>query len=192
MAALIQVVARQAQLTFGRGVFADELFRDCLARLHRIIGQVTYKDVNLDLNLLQALSKTTNGGNEAPIAYISLYDNSKFQHDYSALIPVVGGEQLVEAQRHPDLTVSPDSAPCCLTPTERNFHEILALDGPLAFLDILAPPYDGVKRDCHYYTVSSSPAGEDNVCLHGVSPPRDFWCASSLYTGPPIEPSTAQ
>uniref|UniRef100_A0A6M2CQX9 Uncharacterized protein n=1 Tax=Rhipicephalus microplus TaxID=6941 RepID=A0A6M2CQX9_RHIMP len=111
---------------------------------------------------------------------------------YSPLIPVVGGEQLVEAQRHPDLTVSPDSAPCCLTPTERNFHEILALDGPLAFLDILAPPYDGVKRDCHYYTVSSSPAGEDNVCLHGVSPPRDFWCASSLYTGPPIEPSTAQ
>ncbi|KAL1428359.1 hypothetical protein MTO96_002741 [Rhipicephalus appendiculatus] len=225
MAALIQVVARQAQLTFGRGVFADELFRDCLARLQRIIGQVTYKDVNLDLNLLQTLSKTTNGGNEAPITYISLHDSLIFSmsifiirrgeriplHDhpgmfgvlkvlhgsgtirsYSALMPVSGGEAVIEAQRHPDLTVGPDSAPCCLTPTERNFHEIRALDGPLAFLDILAPPYDSVKRDCHYYSVSSSPAGEGNVRLDSVSPPRDFWCVSSTYDGPPIGPLTAQ
>lgn len=173
----------------------------------------------MDLDLLHTLSKTTNGGNAAPVTYISLYDSVVFSmsifiirrgeriplHDhpgmfgvlkvlygsgtirsYSALMPPGSDKEVIEAQRHPDLTVGPDSAPCCLTPTERNFHEIRALDGPLAFLDVLAPPYDSVTRDCHYYNVTSSPVGEANVRLRSVSPPRDFWCGSSAYTGPPI------
>lgn len=223
MAALIQVVARQAQLTFARSFLADEAFRDCLVRLQRTIGQVTCKDVNLDEKLLHALSKTTNGGSAAPVTYISLYESRAFSmsifiirrgeriplHDhpgmfgvlkvlhgsgticsYSAQRPHSGDEAVLEAQRHPDLTVAPDSAPCCLTPTERNLHEIRALDGPLAFLDILAPPYDGVERDCHYYSVAPPPASETTsaVRLRRVAPPRDFWCDSAPYRGPPIGP----
>ncbi|KAH6932909.1 hypothetical protein HPB50_010675 [Hyalomma asiaticum] len=219
MAALIQVVARQAQLTFARGFFADEAFRECLSRLQRTIGQVTCKDVNLDEKLLHALSRTTNGGNAAPVTYISLYESRVFSmsifiirrgeriplHDhpgmfgvlkvlhgsgticsYSPLMSHNGDEAVFEAQRHPDLTVAPDSAPCCLTPTERNLHEIRALDGPLAFLDILAPPYDSVERDCHYYSVTATSAEEGNVRLRRVAPPRDFWCESAPYRGPPI------
>lgn len=219
MAALIQGVARQAQLTFARSFVADETFCECLARLQRAIGQVTCKDVNLDEKLLHALSKTTNGGNAAPVTYIPLYEGRTFSmsifiirrgeriplHDhpgmfgvlkvlhgsgtlcsYSAVRPQRSSDDTVlEAQRHPDMAVAPSSAPCCLTPTERNFHEIRALEGPLAFLDILAPPYDGVERDCHYY---SATADGEAVRLQRVEPPRDFWCDSAPYRGPPIGP----
>lgn len=220
MAALIQGVARQAQLTFARSFVADETFCECLARLQRAIGQVTCKDVNLDEKLLHALSKTTNGGNAAPVTYIPLYEGRTFSmsifiirrgeriplHDhpgmfgvlkvlhgsgtlcsYSAVRPQAScdDDAVLEAQRHPDMAVAPNSAPCCLTPTERNFHEIRALEGPLAFLDILAPPYDGVERDCHYY----SPVTDgEAVRLRRVDPPRDFWCDSAPYRGPPIGP----
>ncbi|KAK8768286.1 hypothetical protein V5799_015514 [Amblyomma americanum] len=105
---------------------------------------------------------------------------------YSAVRPPSGDE--LEAERHPDVAVSSDSAPCCLTPTERNFHEIRALDGPLAFLDILAPPYDGKVRDCHYYSVADGVAAAV-VRLRRMEPPGDFWCENATYRGPPIAPN---
>lgn len=49
--------------------------------------------------------------------------------------------------------VTPHSPTCVLSPEEGNFHEIHAREGPLAFVDILAPPYDqdSGSRQCHYY-----------------------------------------
>uniref|UniRef100_A0A672H3L3 2-aminoethanethiol (cysteamine) dioxygenase a n=1 Tax=Salarias fasciatus TaxID=181472 RepID=A0A672H3L3_SALFA len=55
---------------------------------------------------------------------------------------------------------SETSGPCLLSPARDNLHRIDAVDGPAAFLDILAPPYnpdDG--RDCHYYKVLVPAAG---------------------------------
>ncbi|KAK3562714.1 hypothetical protein QTP86_005669 [Hemibagrus guttatus] len=47
-----------------------------------------------------------------------------------------------------------ESPPCVLYPQRDNLHQIEAVDGPTAFLDILAPPYDPDDgRDCHYYKV---------------------------------------
>ncbi|KAL8186922.1 UNVERIFIED_CONTAM: hypothetical protein K2H54_022027, partial [Gekko kuhli] len=47
---------------------------------------------------------------------------------------------------------TPASAPCRLSPHTDNLHQIDAVGGPAAFLDILAPPYDPEHgRDCHYY-----------------------------------------
>lgn len=48
-----------------------------------------------------------------------------------------------------------------LTPTMSNYHEIGALETPVAFLDILAPPYDthieGIgPRTCRYYKVAKT------------------------------------
>ena len=66
-------------------------------------------------------------------------------------------------------SVTPDSVPCLLSPSESNIHKIESVGGPAAFLDILAPPYniepdpymeDQEERDCHYFRVLSEPVSE--------------------------------
>ena len=49
--------------------------------------------------------------------------------------------------------VTIDSPPCVLTPVTGNYHQVAAVGGPMAFLDILSPPYDHDRglRECHYY-----------------------------------------
>uniref|UniRef100_A0AAV2JMD0 2-aminoethanethiol dioxygenase n=1 Tax=Knipowitschia caucasica TaxID=637954 RepID=A0AAV2JMD0_KNICA len=91
----------------------------------------------------------------------------------------------------------PQSGPCVLSPEQDNLHQIQALDGPSAFMDILAPPYDPDHgRDCHYYTVLSEgqaaeppgpqgPPGQQ-VWLQEVPQPADFWCGAEPYPGPPV------
>ncbi|XP_074519312.1 2-aminoethanethiol dioxygenase-like [Halichoeres trimaculatus] len=97
---------------------------------------------------------------------------------------------------------SDSSGPCLLTPLRENLHQIHAVDGPAAFLDILAPPYnpeDG--RDCHYYRVLH-PVGEgggrqrekgeekeeerEESWLLEVPQPDDFWCGGEAYLGPAV------
>ncbi|XP_070846959.1 2-aminoethanethiol (cysteamine) dioxygenase a [Chaetodon trifascialis] len=100
---------------------------------------------------------------------------------------------------------SENSGPCLLTPVRDNLHQIDAVEGPAAFLDILAPPYnpdDG--RDCHYYKVLQSAAeggtdgkstkeeqGEDKdkeeeAWLLEIPQPEDFWCGGEQYPGPAV------
>ncbi|XP_028991127.1 2-aminoethanethiol (cysteamine) dioxygenase a [Betta splendens] len=91
--------------------------------------------------------------------------------------------------------------PCLLTPVRDNLHHIEAVDGPAAFLDILAPPYnpdDG--RDCHYYKVLRTAAGgdtgggrtgegeegEEEAWLLEIPQPEDFWCGGEPYPGPAV------
>ena len=84
------------------------------------------------------------------------------------------------------------SGPCVLAPHRDNLHRIDAVDGPTAFLDILAPPYDPDDgRDCHYYKVvppggeAGAPQGSE-VWLMDVPQPHDFWCGSEPYPGPGV------
>ncbi|XP_067908540.1 2-aminoethanethiol dioxygenase-like isoform X2 [Heterodontus francisci] len=92
-----------------------------------------------------------------------------------------------------------ESGPCLLTPLHSNMHQIDALDGPAAFLDILAPPYDPeAGRDCHYFKVlqvseSSGKASpgppqqeQEAVWLLEVPQPADFWCGGEPYPGPKV------
>lgn len=100
---------------------------------------------------------------------------------------------------------SENSGPCLLTPVRDNLHQIDAVDGPAAFLDILAPPYnpdDG--RDCHYYKVLQTVAdgetdGKSNEEQQGeekekeemkwlleIPQPEDFWCGGEPYPGPAV------
>ncbi|XP_054457537.1 2-aminoethanethiol (cysteamine) dioxygenase a [Anoplopoma fimbria] len=94
---------------------------------------------------------------------------------------------------------SEDSGPCLLTPLQDNLHQIDTVEGPAAFLDILAPPYnpdDG--RDCHYYKVLQTVAeggtdgrsgevqqGEETWLLE-IPQPEDFWCGGEPYPGPAV------
>lgn len=100
---------------------------------------------------------------------------------------------------------SETSGPCLLTPLRDNLHQIDAVEGPAAFLDILAPPYspdDG--RDCHYYKVLQTVAegeadgknkeeqqgeekGKDEESwLLEIPQPEDFWCGGEAYPGPTV------
>ncbi|XP_075697253.1 2-aminoethanethiol dioxygenase [Rhinoderma darwinii] len=97
--------------------------------------------------------------------------------------------------------------PCLLSPHRDNLHQISAVDGPAAFLDILAPPYDPDDgRDCHYYkplpptqapsSASSEQSGDGGAEASGVHPrevwlleipqPDDFWCGGEPYPGPKV------
>lgn len=79
------------------------------------------------------------------------------------------------------------------------------MEGPAAFLDILAPPYnpdDG--RDCHYYKLLQTVAEretdvksneeqqgeekekEEESWLLEVPQPEDFWCGGEPYPGPAV------
>nr|XP_004570438.2 2-aminoethanethiol dioxygenase [Maylandia zebra] len=99
---------------------------------------------------------------------------------------------------------SENSGPCLLTPVRDNLHQIYAVDGPAAFLDILAPPYNSDDgRDCHYYKVLQSAledetdakghqeqqgekGKEEEVWLLEIPQPEDFWCGGESYPGPAV------
>ncbi|XP_019394003.1 PREDICTED: 2-aminoethanethiol dioxygenase [Crocodylus porosus] len=91
---------------------------------------------------------------------------------------------------------TPASPPCLLTPHSDNLHQIDAVDGPAAFLDILAPPYDPEHgRDCHYYRLLEAlPPGADppalprEVWLLETPQAADFWCGGEPYPGPKVSP----
>ncbi len=95
-------------------------------------------------------------------------------------------------EQHPIVEMTAEDEPCLLTPTQSNFHEISSVDGPAAFLDILAPPYDHYagQRECHYYKVyEGSGEGKDSPkYLVEIPQPREFWCCQSEYLGPEIDP----
>lgn len=90
-----------------------------------------------------------------------------------------------------------ESPPCVLSPHRDNIHQIEAVDGPTAFLDILAPPYDPDDgRDCHYYKVlqpgsegaakSAEGPEQTEVWLMEIPQPSEFWCGGEPYPGPKV------
>lgn len=86
-----------------------------------------------------------------------------------------------------------ESGPCVLSPDRDNLHQIDAVDGPTAFMDILAPPYDPDDgRDCHYYRavteaeLKALEQKEKEVWLMEISQPPNFWCGGEPYPGPEV------
>jgi cysteamine dioxygenase len=62
------------------------------------------------------------------------------------------------------VVATPSSDPCYLQPDIDNIHELQAQSDHVAFLDILAPPYDPNEgRDCTYYTKVPPPAEDQSV-----------------------------
>lgn len=106
------------------------------------------------------------------------------------------GELFLAERLEPSLFLNPDSESAILEPKKANIHCIESVDGPAAFLDILAPPYnidptsyspDTQERDCHYYRVLSEPGSTPTSKWLLISnPPANFYCDTELYKGPEI------
>lgn len=93
-----------------------------------------------------------------------------------------------------------NTGPCLLTPLQDNLHQINAVEGPAAFLDILAPPYNADDgRDCHYYRIlqtveegrTDEQQGDEEkkekvTWMLEIPEPEDFWCGPEPYPGPAV------
>jgi len=104
--------------------------------------------------------------------------------------------ELFLAEQSGSHTVGPESSCCILSPQKSNIHKIESIDGPAAFLDILAPPYnidphpysdDQQERDCHYFRVLSEPGPEQHKWMLMCDPPASFDCSTEQYQGPELE-----
>lgn len=99
---------------------------------------------------------------------------------------------IVPAIKHNVEYITAEDKVCLLSPDSQNLHSISAIDGPAAFLDILAPPY-GSERDCHYFQeVEASDIipeldVSNIVYLAKIPSPSDFWCDQADYRGPPFD-----
>ncbi|KAG8230779.1 hypothetical protein J437_LFUL011342 [Ladona fulva] len=108
-------------------------------------------------------------------------------------------QTIVIAEKLQEAVISSNSGACVLSPSEKNLHDIRSVDGPAAFLDVLAPPYNSDNpndeaRECHYYTeapkitsVSEEAKGDGNqVWLLQIPSPSEFKCDTATYRGPVI------
>lgn len=102
----------------------------------------------------------------------------------SLLIPCIENQKVIVSSS------SELESICTLSPSEGNIHEIEAVEGCPAFLDILSPPYDD-ERDCQYYKVVGRELDQklkkEITWLMEVSPPSAFWTSSVPYKGPRIQ-----
>jgi len=106
---------------------------------------------------------------------------------YGRRIPVV------PAKLEGTVTLTEKDSSMLLTPESNNLHEITAVSGTAAFLDILSPPYcherfsrDGY-RPCTYF--SEEDVAESDPSIRYIMPipaPRDYWCDEVEYSGPPV------
>ena len=81
---------------------------------------------------------------------------------------------------------------CCLTPSERNLHQIVPAPScqlPAVIADVICPPYTA-ETDSSFYdiidTVYDSTLGKPITWLYPVDVMPDFYCDTIAYSGPPI------
>ncbi|EFN68891.1 2-aminoethanethiol dioxygenase [Camponotus floridanus] len=111
---------------------------------------------------------------------------------------VIKSNEEVAAVRHRPVFLHSNSSACILTPSEKNLHQIICVEGPAAFLDILSPPYDVDEfgkgpRPCTFFKVVKSKLCTESsdiieeIQLSVVESPPDFYSSSLKYIGPPLK-----
>lgn len=89
----------------------------------------------------------------------------------------------VHCRREPAIDVDETSPAASLTPGLRNIHQISALGGPVAFFDILSPPYNTLiddrphlNRKCTFFRVAEESPDSDQVLLEKIPQPLSYYC----------------
>ncbi|XP_011873616.1 PREDICTED: 2-aminoethanethiol dioxygenase [Vollenhovia emeryi] len=117
---------------------------------------------------------------------------------------VIKAKEEIAAFKHRSVHLHNNSPACTFTPTEKNLHEILCVEGPAAFLDILSPPYDvddygNGTRPCTFFkSVKSNIVNLNKLCteltdiieevqLSVMETMPEFYSTSLEYTGPPLK-----
>ncbi|NXH15405.1 AEDO dioxygenase, partial [Bucco capensis] len=213
MASLIQRVARQARITFRSP--AGPTFGENLHRLQQLLDEVRAEDLHLAPRGPSAAAAAGGGmpwgGVVPPVSYMHICETESFSmgvfllrsgaciplHDHpgmNGMLKVLYGTLRIacmDTLPAAATTTTPPPAAAGSGPCHRAF----AVDGPAAFLDILAPPYDPQHgRDCHYYRLleGPQPAGAEptglprEVWLMETPQAADFWCGGEPYPGPRV------
>ncbi|KAJ8917729.1 hypothetical protein NQ315_005178 [Exocentrus adspersus] len=99
-------------------------------------------------------------------------------------------KQIVTAELSSSEIVDTGSNTCVLEPNRNNLHEIESVDGPAAFLDVLAPPYGTLipnngPRLCSYYSILSQ-VSSSIFRLQETKSPSWYWTDAFPYTGPEL------
>lgn len=94
----------------------------------------------------------------------------------------------VLCKREPIAEVDETSPAAFLSPDARNMHCITAIGGPVAFFDILSPPYDTfiaarphLKRKCTFFKVAEEAPDSDQVVLEKIPQPLNYYCDNVEY-----------
>ncbi|XP_016406525.1 2-aminoethanethiol (cysteamine) dioxygenase a isoform X2 [Sinocyclocheilus rhinocerous] len=212
---LIQKIASQAYVTFTNcstsAIGDNKAFLEQQAELVTLLSDIRAADLKIAPPEKVSISSPQSSA-VPPVTYMHICETDVFSmgvfllksgasiplHDHPGMNGMLKvlygkGDDVRKAVLRTSGQFSDQSGPCVLTPLKDNLHEIDAEEGPAAFLDILAPPYDPDNgRDCHYYRVlqtagkKSEQSGEDEAWLLEIPQPDDFWCGGEPYPGPEV------
>lgn len=200
--------------TFSHSPHKGEIFEGNLKKLLSVMDKLTAEDVKLDKSLLNgphSAPVTYVEIQEHPKYTINMFvlrPESKLPlHDHPlmhGICKVVSGKVVIRnfslteesstlrldrvlTVKEPERIVTEKDPAVLLTPSKGNIHEIQAVDGGAAFVDVLAPPYmsdiEGMgPRPCNYFKEVGEKQGYTELIK--VEKVPEYWTDVSPYLGP--------
>lgn len=105
-------------------------------------------------------------------------------------------DEPLTAYKHRPEILTMNSPTCTLKPAEKNIHEVVCIEEPATFLDILSPPYCGDPgkglRECTFFQITDSkehteaPDIIEEVKLSVLQTPPTMYSEAIKYSGPPL------
>lgn len=110
--------------------------------------------------------------------------------------PVTAIDEGIIAYKHRPEILTMNSPTCTLKPEEKNIHEVMCIEEPATFLDILSPPYyrnpNKGLRECTFFKIIDSkehiesPDIIEEVKLSVLQTLPTMYTEAIKYNGPPL------